>query len=288
MNDIILLVAATPPLFLVYQIYKIDAVEHEPVGLIIKLLVGGGAVTIAASLLEYFFSFLYAGDISALAAQLIHYFLVVAVIEECCKYVVLRLMTWNNPAFNYTFDGVVYAVSASLGFALVENVMYTAALGIKTGLIRAFTAIVLHAVCGVFMGCYYGASKKCSVSGNANAASMMNARSLIVPILIHGTYDFCASNSSTIYTAAFFIFLIFLYFIAYNRIKSLERNDTPIQGPGPGSFGGGSYGGGGYGGGYDSGNYNSGGYNDNGYNSGGYNDNGYNSNDYNSDDYRRY
>ena len=101
--------------------------------------------------------------------------------------------------------------------------------GMRTALLRAFTAIVLHAVCGVFMGCYYGSARQSSANRNGNAESMMNARSILIPVLIHGFYDFTASQSSTVFTVIFFIFLIFLYYTAYKRINALERSDTPIQ-----------------------------------------------------------
>ncbi|MDD6255294.1 MAG: PrsW family intramembrane metalloprotease [Eubacteriales bacterium] len=229
MNDILLLVAVSPPLFLIFQIYKMDSVEREPVSLLIKLLIGGGLITFAASLLENAFQFLYAGNMPHYMSQFIQYFIVVAISEECCKYLVMRLLTWRSPEFNYTFDGVVYAVTVSLGFALVENVMYAQLFGMRTALLRAFTAIVLHAVCGVFMGCYYGSARQSSANRNGNAESMMNARSILIPVLIHGFYDFTASQSSTVFTVIFFIFLIFLYYTAYKRVNALERSDTPIQ-----------------------------------------------------------
>ncbi len=44
-------------------------------------------------------------------------FAVVAVVEEGTKFLLMKLKTWKNPNFNYSFDGIVYAVSVSLGFA---------------------------------------------------------------------------------------------------------------------------------------------------------------------------
>ena len=231
MSDVLLLAAALPPLFLIYRIYQMDAVEHEPIGLIIKLLIAGGAVTVIASLLESALTVLYSGPyLSQLASDLIHYFIVVAIVEELCKYGAARLMTWKDPAFDYTFDGVVYCVTASLGFALVENIMYAGIYGMRTAVIRAFTAIVLHAVCGVFMGCYYGAAKQYSAYGNKSSATKMTARSILVPVVIHGIYDFCASQDSTLFSAIFLVFLVFLYYAAYKRVSALEKNDTPLPG----------------------------------------------------------
>ena len=53
-------------------------------------------------------------------------------------------------------DGVVYGVAASLGYAAYENIEYVLYVdgepSFDIALLRAFTAIPLHALCGVIMG----------------------------------------------------------------------------------------------------------------------------------------
>ena len=82
----------------------------------------------------------YSGD--AFAYRLLFYYIVVACSEEGAKYLLMRFKTWNSSAFNCQFDGVVYAVSVSLGFALLENIMYVLQYGMATAVVRAFTAIM--------------------------------------------------------------------------------------------------------------------------------------------------
>ena len=53
--------------------------------------------------------------------------------------------SWNDPAFNYVFDGVVYAVCVSLGFSGLENVVYIKRFGMDVALIRGLAAVPLHA-----------------------------------------------------------------------------------------------------------------------------------------------
>ena len=53
------------------------------------------------------------------------YFVVPGFIEEGVKNRVLRKRTWYDPNFNYRFDGIVYGVFVSLGFAGVENVWWS-------------------------------------------------------------------------------------------------------------------------------------------------------------------
>ena len=63
------------------------------------------------------------------------YFGIVAIAEESSKYIFLRHRTWNNPEFNCTYDGVIYAVFTSLGFALWENIR---------GFVKKPTIVILY------------------------------------------------------------------------------------------------------------------------------------------------
>ena len=64
------------------------------------------------------------------------YFVVVAISEEGFKYVLLKKRTWKSREFNCEFDGVVYAVFVSLGFALWENIFYVLSYGFATAVAR--------------------------------------------------------------------------------------------------------------------------------------------------------
>lgn len=228
--SIIFWLAAIPPLFLLYQVYRMDTVEKEPVRLIVTLLLAGALTTVVAGVLESIFSVLYTWTPNAMISDLIQYFIVVAVSEEGVKYLALRKLTWNHPAFDYTFDGVVYAVAVSLGFALAENILYVGMYGLSTAVIRAFTAIVLHGICGIFLGIYYGSAKKMAVAGNQKAYGMLMRRGFLFAVLTHGAYDFCATRDSGAWTVVFFAFLIFLYIVAYRVVKKYQQMDTRVDG----------------------------------------------------------
>jgi len=51
-------------------------------------------------------------------------FFVVGLGEELLKYLVVVLYAFRKPSFNEPFDGIVYAVMVSLGFAAFENIIY--------------------------------------------------------------------------------------------------------------------------------------------------------------------
>ena len=86
-------------------------------------------------------------------------FAVVAVVEEGTKFLLMKLRTWKNPNFNYSFDGIVYAVSVSLGFAAFENIKYVMNFGLSVALPRAVLAVPGHMGFAVFMGLFYGRAK---------------------------------------------------------------------------------------------------------------------------------
>ena len=76
----------------------------------------------------------------------------VGLIEEGSKFFFLYRFTWKDKAFNYRFDGIVYAVFVSLGFAALENVFYVFNYGTGVALQRALLTIPGHMSFAVYMG----------------------------------------------------------------------------------------------------------------------------------------
>ena len=117
---------------------------------------------------------------------------------------------------------MVYGVSAAVGFAIFENVMYVAMYGFQTAFVRAFTAVPLHAFCGVFMGVFYSYSKKASILGKS--PFMYTLLALLVPMFIHGTYDTFAFLGER-GTVPLLIFVVLLYIAAITTIRRLSAAD---------------------------------------------------------------
>ena len=154
------------------------------------------------------------------------YFIFVALSEEGFKYLLLRYRTWKEPNFNCTFDGVVYAVFVSLGFAIIENIKYVFAYGLATALVRAVTAVPGHACFGVFMGVFYGLAKRHQFDPDGGAACRKyGIAALVVPVLLHGLYDFTAT-SSQVYI--FFAVIIAIMFAAVKAVNAASRNDSYV------------------------------------------------------------
>ena len=140
----------------------------------------------------------------------------------------LRWRTWRSPNFNCQFDGVVYAVFVSLGFALWENIGYVAMYGFGTALVRAVTAVPGHACFGVFMGIWYGAARRYANEGDMRGARICRRRALWLPVLIHGMYDFIASLDFDYSGLIFIGFILVVFLAALRRVKIVSRNDRYI------------------------------------------------------------
>jgi RsiW-degrading membrane proteinase PrsW (M82 family) len=101
-----------PGIFWLWYFYKKDVLEQEPKARIIKTFVLGMAAVIPASLLEVPFPKPWVAIIVA------------PIVEECAKFLVVRMSVYKCSDFNEPVDGIVYAATAALGFASLENAGY--------------------------------------------------------------------------------------------------------------------------------------------------------------------
>ena len=231
-KTLLFLAAVIPPLLLLIWIYRLDKIEREPKGLIIKLIFFGVLATFAAgifeaigeSLMKYFLS----GVVSKVTYNLILYFVAVGLVEEGVKRFALRKGTWNHPAFDYRFDAIVYAVTVSLGFAAAENISYVFTYGISNALVRAVTSIPGHCIFGIYMGYYYGMAKYADMHGYRSRSLHYMRMSLIVPLLLHGLYDFTATSGNETVMLLFFVYIIILDIVAFVSVRRFARNDGSL------------------------------------------------------------
>ena len=227
MQSILIIAAVVPALWLLIKVYRADRLEPEPPGLIASLVLLGIVSTTLASLAEQL------GDLvlswfypeGTLAYDVLMYFGIVAFAEEGFKYLLLKRRTWHAPDFNCLFDAVVYAVSVSLGFALWENIAYVLRYGMGAAIARAITAVPGHACFGVFMGAWYGAAKKRALAGEEGRSRRCRRMALLAPTLLHGCYDFIASQQTESMSTVFVVFVALMFLAAYRLIVRISRND---------------------------------------------------------------
>ncbi len=260
-NTILLVAAALlPAIVLCSYVYKKDRVEKEPIGLLLKLLLFGVFSCIPVAMVENSViecidkSFgVFGLDASAVLSRTDFYvynstvyFIGVALIEELGKYLFLVLGTKKNKAFNNFFDGLIYSVFVSLGFAALENVMYVTQYGFGVAVSRALLSVPGHMFFAVMMGYYYSLGKiadranefeKILISERpaVNAVNRISSKkysvySILVPTLAHGLYDFCCTVGEAWATVALLAFVVFMYIKCFGQIKKMSKFDAPIDG----------------------------------------------------------
>lgn len=231
MNPILIAAAVIPAIVLLVKVYRADKLEKEPPGLLFSLVIYGIIATGFAAALERLGMFLLNRLFPAysLTYQLLLYFAVVGLSEEGLKYLLLKKCTWHSPHFNCRFDGVVYAVFVSLGFALWENIGYVLRYGFSTAMIRAVTAVPGHACFGVFMGAWYGIAKKYEFYGREELSRLYRFLAVLLPVLLHGTYDFIASYEYTHFAWVFVAFVVVLFAISFLLIRRMSNHDQYIN-----------------------------------------------------------
>ena len=233
----LLLLAIAPGAFITYQVYKQDRIEKEPVTLIRRLLIAGVISVIPAIIIEMIASSVLgisSDGSDSIFLTAVDAFIAVALVEEGVKYIALKKLTWNAPDFDYTFDAIVYSVSVSMGFAIIENIAYVLSNGFGNAIIRALISVPGHAVFAVYMGYYYGRAKLCDTAGDRKESKKMLKKALLVPIFLHGFFDFCLLSGSGFLVLVFLVFIGVLYFLTYRNLKSYSALDTSVYDDGLG------------------------------------------------------
>jgi len=183
-----LLMAIAPSILLVCYYYKQDMKKPEPKHLVMKIFFLGILFTIPAIILEILFDEVFGFVMrGTLVYDFIKAFIVAAFIEESIKLFVVNRFVYNHIHFDEVMDGIVYTIMASLGFACMENIIYVVEGGFTIALVRALTAVPMHAVASGMMGYYIGKAK---FSNNEDDKRFFTYKGLLYAILIHGFYDF--------------------------------------------------------------------------------------------------
>ena len=182
----LIIMALAPIATIVAYIYFKDKYEKEPTRLLIISFLLGAIVSVIITTIFYIFfnNFLPLEDKLSVWEQFKQAFFVVGFSEELSKYLIVLLFAQRHKEFNEPFDGIVYAVMVSMGFAATENIMYVLQHGASTALLRAFTAVPAHATFGILMGYFMGMAKF-----KPNKL-FLNLCGLLLAIVFHGAYDF--------------------------------------------------------------------------------------------------
>lgn len=226
--------AVLPVIIILLVVYNKDRTK-EPLALLLGLFVSGiGScflVLFVSGILEEFLPFMKISIESQTFFQtLLYAFIGVALVEECCKWIMVYIIGYNNKEFDEIYDIIVYSIFVSLGFAFFENIIYVVqSASILTAVIRAISAVPSHACDAVFMGYYLSVAKQCSYKGMKNLETKNILLSIVIPTVLHGIYDFCLMSGMMILVLVFIVFVIFLYVISINRLKIIADSNRKIK-----------------------------------------------------------
>lgn len=181
---LLILVSVIPAVLWVWFFYSQDVHEPEPPRLIFKTFIFGILATIPTGILEGPFR-IYLQDSRNLLTLFLASIFGVGLIEELMKHFAFQLATYGSGEIDEPVDSIIYSVTAGLGFAAFENVLYTVAFGLKVGLVRAFVTLLAHASFSGIVGYYTGIALEDDVKRR-----MYTFQGLGIAVFLHGLYDF--------------------------------------------------------------------------------------------------
>ena len=191
--NLTLILAVAPPLLILAYIIKADRFP-EPKGTCFLTFVVGTILIIPAAILN-----------DKLIPD-INYAYLAGFTEETLKFLAIYFYVSKNTNFDEPMDAIVYGTLISLGFATFENLQYVYYSGgppNTVAIIRAFTAIPLHACCGIIMGYYFGLY----MFKNRDKINLF--KSLFFAIGFHAAYNYFATRDVLLMILILIILILF-------------------------------------------------------------------------------
>jgi RsiW-degrading membrane proteinase PrsW (M82 family) len=223
---ILVAAAVLPALILLWLVYSRDS-QKEPGEMIFKGFCYGALSTLVSLFISVPLSMLGLDveNPTTVVDALKTSFFGAAIPEESAKLLMLWLLLRNNKYFDEEYDGLVYSASVGLGFAALENILYVAGQGagwMTVAVSRALLAVPGHFAFAIMMGYYYSVWH----FERENAPKGTKAKILLVPILLHGTYDFICfiTEINELWSGILtIVLLIFCYFLFKSTKATIQR-----------------------------------------------------------------
>jgi len=215
----LIILAIAPSIAFIIFFYYRDRYEKEPWLLLWKCFgLGALSMFLALTVEKIFLPLVYSPEGTTILGLFVGAFFIVGLSEEFSKYIVLRYYAWPKSDFDEPYDGIIYSVAISLGFATVENIFYVLTNGMKIGIIRAITAIPGHTFFGVIMGYFVGLAHF-----NRKRRKVLLASGFFGAVIAHGIYNFLILSGSWIGFYLFVLFLIAGWLFLFYATDKLER-----------------------------------------------------------------
>ena len=239
---LLLIISLLPIVLLSIYIYRKDT-NKEPKKLLLRLFISGIITVIIVILVSIILSFI--SPLFALQEKnfnlfelAINVFIGVALVEEFCKWFMAYKVSYKNKEFDEFYDAIVYCVFVSLGFACVENIIYIfgeALLpdkfieALTIGIVRAIFSVPGHVCFGIYMGYYFGLAKIADLNNDKFLKNKNLLKSILIPTILHGIYDYCIFSKITILIILDLIFVTFMFIYAHKKIKKVSTYNRKIK-----------------------------------------------------------
>lgn len=203
--------AIAPGIAILSYFYLRDNLEPEPISLVTRSFLFGVLLVFPVMVLQYIMQNEWNWQ-NGLFASIFQS----AVVEEFFKWMVIYFAVYKHVEFDEPYDGIVYAVAVSLGFATLENLFYLVLNGVDIAFWRALLPVSGHALFGVWMGFYLGKAK---FSGAHRLELRRLWMSLCLPICLHALYN--AIFLTTEYW--FWLIVPFMLLLWWQALKKVKR-----------------------------------------------------------------
>lgn len=217
---ILVLISLFPGILWVWFFRIKDRFEREPVSLLIRTFVLGAIAVGFSALIELPFRTWVLPD-APLVLQAAAAFGIIGLGEEFLKASAVYLAVFRHHEFNEPVDGIIYGVTAGIGFSVVENVLYSLTFGLSVAPVRALIASLAHACFSGIFGVFCGQAKF------SEQPTALLVKGLLYASVMHGLYDFILISQILSPFAAIAIVVILYFVLQYYIRQALV--DSPFS-----------------------------------------------------------
>lgn len=224
-----------PCILWLWYFYTRSIYRRDPLRLVALTFVLGGATTLLALPLNLSGQSLMlrltgGSDLGTLLTIL----LVIAPVEEFCKFLAVYVYAWRHQEFDEPLDGVIYSAAAALGFAAVENIIYLAQSGPSLLLLRGPLSNPGHALFSALWG--LSLSRVRAAPNIFTQRLRLFAGGWLMAVLLHALFDVLLIQTETVGPIIFPLAVaaivgLFLWVrsrIHYHRETSPHREGTVL------------------------------------------------------------
>lgn len=177
-------------------------------------------VFLASFLSRIIYNVIFTGDVSPVVSEVYRCFVTNALCEESMKFLFAwHLFSKKKDKLSYS-DVITYLIIVAMGFGIAEDVVYAFSTSVGQILLRGF--LIAHGAYGAIMGTLYASSIK-------KNSLVLKILAFLVPIILHGTYNFCLSDVLPEWSGGISLTLTILEFIflIVTVVKLKKHKDDP-------------------------------------------------------------